>query len=103
MEGETSKSEGKTSDPSQQTKRGAEAPPKENPPAPNPPDPQPGTSKDPTDVPTEVPTEDPTQTTTQNPEEEAPPILTEYVKGYKQAGKVRYSVRKERAGIHYVV
>ena len=85
-EGETSKSEGKTSDPPQQAKGGA--PPKENPPAPNPPDPQPGISKDPTDVPTEDPTEDPTQTTTQNPEEEAPPILTEYVKGYKQAGKV---------------
>ena len=87
VEGETSKSEGKTSDPPQQAK-GEEAPPKENPPTPNPPDPQPGTSKDPTDVPTEVPTEDPTQTTTQNLEEEAPPILTEYIKGYKQAGKV---------------
>ena len=87
-EGETSKSEGKTGDQPQQAEGGAEAPPKENPPAPNPSDPQPGTSKDPADAPAEGPTQNPTQTTTQNPEEETPPDLTEYVKGYKQAGKV---------------
>ena len=50
---------------------------------PNPTDPKPGTSKDPT----EVPTKDPTQTTIQNHDEEAPPVLTEYVKDYKAAGK----------------
>ena len=86
-EGEISKSEGKTGGPPQQAE-GAEAPPKENPPAPNPSDPQPGTTKDPSNAPAEVPAEDPTQTTTQNPEEETPPVHTEYIKGYKQAGKV---------------
>ena len=85
----TSKSfKGKTGDPSAQAAEGAEAPPEETPPDPNPTNPQPSTSKDPTEAPAEVPTEDPTQTTTQNPDEEAPPVLTEYVKAYKVAGKV---------------
>ena len=57
-------------------------PPKEN--LPPPLDPQPGTSKDPTNAPAEVPTRDPDQ----EMEEEAPPILTVYVKSYQQAGKV---------------
>ena len=64
------------------------APPEEIPPAPEPTDPTLSTSKDPTDAPTEVPTQDPTQTAPQNPDEEEPPVLTKYVKDYKQAGKV---------------
>ena len=84
----TSKSKGKTGDPPAQATEGAEAPTEETPPDPNPTNPQPSTSKDSTEAPAEVPTEDPTQTTTQNPEEEAPPVLTEYVKAYKVAGRV---------------
>ena len=97
----TSKSfKGKTGDPSAQAAEGAEAPPEETPPDPNPTNPQPSTSKNPTEAPAEVPTEDPTeapaevptedpiQTTTQNTNEEVPPVLTEYVKAYKVAGKV---------------
>ena len=79
----TSKSKGKTGDQLAQATEGAEAPPEETPPDPNPTDPRPGTSKDPT----EVPTKDLTQTATQNPDEEAPPVLTVYVKAYKVAGK----------------
>ena len=79
----TSKSKGKMSDQPAQALEGAEAPPEETPPDPNPTNPKPRTSKDPY----EVSTEDPTQTTTQNPDEEAPPVLTEYVKAYKVAGK----------------
>ena len=84
----TSKSKGKTVDLQAHATEGAEAPPEETPPDPNPTNPQPSTSRDPTEAPDEVPTEDPTQTTTQNPKEEAPPVLTEYVKAYKAAGKV---------------
>ena len=104
-EGEKSKSEGKTGDQPQQAEEGAEAPPEENPPAPNPSNPQPGTRKDPIDAPTEVPIQDPTQDPTQDPEEETPPDLTKYTKDYKQAGEVWLDtvLRKERAGLHYIV
>ena len=101
-EGETSKSEGKTGGPPQQAE-GAEAPPKENPPAPNPSDPQPGTSKDPPEAPAEIPTKDPTQTTTQNPEVETPPVLTKYVKDYKQAGKVWLDTVLEKKEQAYIM
>ena len=77
------KSKGKTGDQPAQATEGAKAPPEETLPDPNPTNPRPGTSKDPT----EVPTEDPTQTATQNSDEEAPPVLTVYVKAYKAAGK----------------
>ena len=79
----TSKSKGKTGDQPAQATEGAEAPPEETPPDPNPTDRRPGTSKDPT----KVPPEDPTQAATQNPDKEAPPVLTAYVKAYKAAGK----------------
>ena len=84
----TSKSEGKTGNAPKHAKGGADAPPEETPPAPEPTNPKPGTSKDPTNAPTEAPTQDPSQPTLQNPDEETPPDLTDYVKGYKQAGKV---------------
>ena len=84
----TSKSKGKTGDPPMQAKGGADTPPEETPPSPEPTNPKPGTSKEPTDAPAEVPTQDPTQTIPQNPNEETPPDLTDYVKAYKQAGKV---------------
>ena len=87
-EGSTSKSKGKTSDNPKETEGEAEAPPKETPPAPEPTNPKPGTSMDPTDAPTKVPTQDPNQTDPQNPDEEDPPVLTKYIKDYKQAGKV---------------
>ena len=87
-EASTSKSEGKTGDQPKQAEGGADAPPKETPPALEPTNPKPGTSKDPTDAPTEVPTQDSTQTAPQKTDEETPPDLTDYVKSYKQAGKV---------------
>ena len=87
-EASTSKSEGKTDNPAKQAKGGADAPPKEIPSAPEPTNPKPGTSTDPTDAPTQAPTQDPSQPTLQNPDEETPPDLTDYVKAYKQAGKV---------------
>ena len=49
---------------------------------------KPGTSTDPTDAPTKASTQDPSQPAFQNPDEETPPDLTDYVKAYKQAGKV---------------
>ena len=97
MQGVTgsSKSKGETGDQPQQAEGGAQAPTEEIPPAPEPSNPKPGTSKDPTNAPTEVipqdPTEspqDPKQPTTQNPNEDTPPDLTEYVKAYKEAGKL---------------
>ena len=97
MQGVTgsSKSEGEISDQPQQAEGGTQPPPKEIPPAPQPSNPKPGTSTDPTDAPTEDPTQDPTQSpqdpqqsTAQKPEEDAPPVLTKYVKAYKQAGKL---------------
>ena len=102
-EGETSKLEGKTGDQPTEAKGGAPAPPKENPPAPTPSDPKPGTSKDPTDPPAVDPTQDPTQAPTQNPEEETPPDLTEYIKGYQQAEKdwLDTVLENKRAGIHH--
>ena len=86
----TSKSKGKTGNPAKQAKGGADAPPEEIPPAPEPTHPKPGTSTDPTDAPTKAPTQDPSQveSSLQNPDEENPPDLTDYVKAYKQAGKV---------------
>ena len=89
-EASTSKSEGKKDNPAKQAKGGADAPPKEIPPAPEPTpeDPKPGTSTDPTDAPTQAPTQDPSQPALQNPDEDNPPDLTDYVKAYKQAGKV---------------
>ena len=87
-EASTSKSEGKTGNPAKQAKGGADAPPEEIPQAPEPTNPKPGTSTDPTDAPTEAPTQDPSQPALQNPNEENQPDLTDYVKAYKQAGKV---------------
>ena len=87
-EASASKSKCKTGDQPKQAKGGADAPSKETPPAPEPTNLKPGTSKDPTDAPTEVPTQDPSQPATQNPEVETPQDHTDYVKAYKQAGKV---------------
>ena len=87
-EASTSKSKSKTGDQPKQAEGGADATPKETPPAPVPTDPTPGTSKDPTEAPTKAPTQDPSQPAPQNPDEETPPDLTDYVKAYKQAGKV---------------
>ena len=84
----TSKSEGKTGDLPKQARGGADAPPKKTLPAPEPTNPQQGTSKDPTEAPAEVPTQHPTQTTTQNPDEDTRADLTEYIKAYKEAGKL---------------
>ena len=102
----TSKSKGKTGDQPVQATGGAEAPPEETPPDPNHTDPRPGTSKDPTEAltkdPTEAHTKDPTQTTTQNPEEEAPPVLTVYVKAYKAAGKARLDTVIEQGEQVYI-
>ena len=87
----TSKSKGETGDQPQQAEGGAPAPPEEIPPATEPSDPKPGISKDPTDAPTEAPTQDPTlphQDPKQPANEDTPPDLTNYVKAYKQAGKV---------------
>ena len=87
-EASTSKSKGKTDNPAKQAKGEADAPPEEIPPAPEPTNPKPGTSTYPTNAPTEAPTQDPSQSALQNPDEETPPDLTDYVKAYKQAGKV---------------
>ena len=95
----SSKSKGETGDQPQQAEGGAQAPPKEIPPAPKPSNLKQGTSKDPTQDPTNDPTEDPTQdptqppqdpqqTANQKPDEDTPPALTEYVKAYRQAGKL---------------
>ena len=95
----SSKSKGETGDQPQQAEGGAQAPPKEILPAPEPSNPKPGTSKDPTQDPTNAPTEDPNQDPTQPPQdqeqaatqkldEDTPPALTEYVKAYRQAGKL---------------
>ena len=101
MQGVTgsSKSKDETGDQPQQAEGGAQAPPKEIPSAPELSNPKPGTSKDPTQDPTNAPAKDPTQdptqppqdpqqTATQKPDEDTPPVLTEYVKAYKQAGKL---------------
>ena len=84
----TSKSKGNQGNPAKQAKGGADAPPEETPPAPEPTNLKPGTSTDPTDAPTEAPTQDPSKLALQNPNEETPPDLTDYVKAYKQVGKV---------------
>ena len=95
----SSKSKGETGDQPQQAERGAQAPPEEIPPAPEPSNPKPGTSKDPIQDPTNAPTEDPTQdptqppqdpeqAATQKPDEDTPSARTEYVKAYRQAGKL---------------
>ena len=91
----SSKSKGETGDQPKQAEGGTQAPPKEIPPAPMPSNLKPGTSTDPTEAPTEDPTQDPTQppqdiqqATTQKPDEDTPPVLTKYVKAYKQAGKL---------------
>ena len=87
-EASTRKSKGKTDNPAKQAKGGVDAPPEEIPPAPEPTDLKPGTRTDPTNAPTQAPTQDPSQPALQNPDEETPPDLTDYVKVYKQAGKV---------------
>ena len=84
----TSKSEGNSGNPAKQAKGGADAPPEETPPAPEPTNPKPGTSTDPTNATTEAPIQDPSHPALENPNEETPPDLTDYVKAYKQAGKV---------------
>ena len=103
-EASTSKSKGEKDNPTKQAKGGADAPPKEIPPAPEPTpeDPKPGTSMDPTDAPTQAPTQDPSQPALQNPDEDNLPDLTDYVKAYKQAGKVWLDTvidQKEQANI----
>ena len=87
-EASTSKSKVKTGNPAKQAKGGADAPPREIPPAPEFTNPKPGMSMDPTNAPTKAPTQDPSQPAPQNPNEENPPDLTDYVKAYKQAGKI---------------
>ena len=96
----SSKSKGETGDQLQQAEGGAQAPPEEIPPAPEPSNLIPGTPARPPPrtplmpqlrIPPRTPLnppQDPEQATTQKPDEDTPPALTEYVKAYRQAGKL---------------